>query len=93
VSFRKTSYMPQTRFLGCPGQAEGCLMEYIVMPDEKLFPSYMKLTADNGSISEPLAIGCVCSKKSGELKGLKQAYWVFGSHRDECYAGCQSSGY
>ena len=26
------------RFLGCPGQAEGCLMEYIVMPEESCFP-------------------------------------------------------
>ena len=26
------------RFLGCPGQAEGCLCEYIVMPEECCYP-------------------------------------------------------
>jgi L-iditol 2-dehydrogenase len=26
------------RFLGCPGQAEGCLMEYIVMPETSCIP-------------------------------------------------------
>ena len=39
------------RFLGCPGQAEGCLMEYIVMPEESCFPLSGKLTPDHGSIS------------------------------------------
>ena len=58
------------KFLGCPGQAEGCLTEYIVMPEESCFPLKGKLTADHGAISEPLAIGVYAVKKAGSIKGL-----------------------
>lgn len=66
------------RFLGCPGQAEGCLMEYIVMPEESCFTLPGKLTPDHGSISEPLAIGVYAVKKSGDVKGLKIGILGFG---------------
>ncbi len=44
------------KFLGCPGQAEGCLSEYIVMPETSCFPISDKMTYDQAAISEPLAI-------------------------------------
>lgn len=66
------------RFLGCPGQAEGCLMEYIVMPEESCFPLKGNLTPDHGSISEPLAIGVYAVKKSGGVKDLKIGILGFG---------------
>jgi L-iditol 2-dehydrogenase len=66
------------RFLGCPGQAEGCLMEYIVMPEKNCFPLTGKLTPDHGSISEPLAIGVYAEKKSGGVKGLNIGIFGFG---------------
>jgi L-iditol 2-dehydrogenase len=66
------------RFLGCPGQAEGCLMEYIVMPERSCFPLTGKLTADHGSISEPLAIGVYAEKKSGGVKGLNTGIFGYG---------------
>jgi L-iditol 2-dehydrogenase len=66
------------RFLGCPGQAEGCLMEYIVMPEESCFPLDRNLTPDHGSISEPLAIGVYAVKKSGGVKNLKIGVLGFG---------------
>jgi L-iditol 2-dehydrogenase len=66
------------RFLGCPGQAEGCLMEYIVMPEESCYPLTGKLTPDQGSISEPLAIGVYAVKKAGDIKGLKIGIFGFG---------------
>lgn len=66
------------RFLGCPGQAEGCLMEYIVMPEESCFPLTGSLTPDNGSISEPLAIGVYAVKKAGEIKGLNIGIFGYG---------------
>lgn len=56
------------RFLGCPGQAEGCLMEYIIMPATSCFPLTGKLDPDHGAISEPLAIGVYAVKKSGGVK-------------------------
>jgi L-iditol 2-dehydrogenase len=66
------------KFLGCPGQAEGCLMEYIVMPEESCFPLRGALTPDHGSISEPLAIGVYAVKKSGGVKGLDVGILGFG---------------
>lgn len=66
------------RFLGCPGQAEGCLMEYIVMPEESCFPLHGKLTADHGAISEPLAIGVYAVKKADGVKGLKIGILGYG---------------
>jgi L-iditol 2-dehydrogenase len=58
------------KFLGCPGQAEGCLVEYIVMPEESCFPLKGGLIPDHGAISEPLAIGVYAVKKSDGVHGL-----------------------
>lgn len=66
------------RFLGCPGQAEGCLMEYIIMPETSCFPLGGKLSPDHGSISEPLAIGVYTVKKSGGAKGQNIGILGFG---------------
>jgi L-iditol 2-dehydrogenase len=45
------------RFLGCPGQSEGCLSEYIVMPERSCHPIAEGLTLDHAALSEPLTIG------------------------------------
>lgn len=66
------------KFLGCPGQADGALSEYIVMPEESCFPLSGNLKPDHGSISEPLAIGVYSVKKTGGVKGLKIGILGFG---------------
>jgi L-iditol 2-dehydrogenase len=66
------------RFLGCPGQADGCLTEYIVMPDTSCFPLYGNLTPDHGSISEPMAIGVYAVKKTGGVARLTIGILGFG---------------
>ncbi len=66
------------KFLGCPGQAEGALSEYIVMPEANCIPLPGNLNPDHGSISEPLAIGIYSVKKSGGVKGLKVGVLGFG---------------
>jgi L-iditol 2-dehydrogenase len=43
--------------LGCPGQADGCLSEYIIMPETSCFPIPDSMSYDKAAISEPLAIG------------------------------------
>jgi L-iditol 2-dehydrogenase len=45
------------RFLGCPGQLEGCLSEYIVMPEFTCFTLNEKFSATIGALIEPLTIG------------------------------------
>jgi L-iditol 2-dehydrogenase len=66
------------RYLGCPAQAEGCLIEYIVMPEKSCFVLSGKLTSDHGSISEPLSIGIYSVKKAGVIKDLKIGILGFG---------------
>jgi L-iditol 2-dehydrogenase len=66
------------RFLGCPGQAEGCLTEFLVMPETSCFPLHGTLTPDHGSISEPMAIGVYAVKKSGGVKGLDVGILGYG---------------
>ncbi len=66
------------KYLGCPGQAEGCLSEYLVMPEESCFPLQGNLSADQGAISEPLSIGVYAVKQSGNIKGAKITILGFG---------------
>lgn len=59
------------RFLGCPKQAEGCLSEYIVMPDACCFPVPDRMSYDEAAISEPLAIGVYAVKLSIPMQDAK----------------------
>jgi L-iditol 2-dehydrogenase len=52
------------KFLGCPGQTEGCLCEYIVMPEDCCFPIDDKITLEQGVLCEPLAIGVYVVKQA-----------------------------
>ena len=66
------------KFLGCPGQAEGCLSEYIVMPEESCFAVNKKLTADHGAVSEPLSIGVYSVRNSIDIRGAGVGILGFG---------------
>jgi L-iditol 2-dehydrogenase len=57
------------RFLGCPGQSEGCLSEFIVMPSASCFPIPENMTLDQAALSEPLAIGLYAVRSAGSLAG------------------------
>jgi len=59
------------KFLGCPGQAEGCLSEYIVMPEHCCLQIRENMTFDQAAISEPLAIGVYAVKQSIPMSGAK----------------------
>ena len=59
------------KFLGCPGQAEGCLSEYIVMPQHCCIPIRDAMTFDQAAIAEPLAIGVYAVKQSIPMEGAK----------------------
>lgn len=56
------------RYLGCPDQAEGCLSEYIVMPEKSCFKIYNNISLDEASLSEPLSIGVYAVQQSIPLK-------------------------
>ena len=57
------------RFLGCPKQAEGCLSEYLVLPEASCFPIPETMSFDQAAISEPLAIGVYAVKRSIPMQG------------------------
>jgi len=52
------------RFLGTPGQGQGCLSEYLVMPEECCLPTDGKITLEQGALCEPLAIAVYAVKQS-----------------------------
>jgi L-iditol 2-dehydrogenase len=66
------------RFLGCPGQAEGSLSEYIVMPETSCFKIPDQMSYDEAAISEPLAIGLYAVKQSIPMKGARVGILGFG---------------
>ncbi len=66
------------KFLGCPGQIDGCLSEYIVMPEESCFPIPDHMSFAEAAISEPLAIGVYAVRQSIPMKGAKVGILGFG---------------
>lgn len=65
------------RFLGCPGQAAGCLSEYIVMPEKSCLTIGKGMSMDLAALSEPLAIGIYCVKMAAALRASRVA--ILGS--------------
>jgi L-iditol 2-dehydrogenase len=66
------------RFLGCPGQAEGSLSEYIVMPETSCIVIPDSMSYDQAAISEPLAIGVYAVKQSIPMHGARVGILGFG---------------
>lgn len=63
-------------FLGCPGQIEGNLAEYIVMPESQCILLKSDQSIDDGATSEPLSIGLYAVKQA-QLKG-NEAIGIIG---------------
>jgi L-iditol 2-dehydrogenase len=78
-------------FLGCPGQVEGCMAEYLVMPEECCFPGD-NLTLERGVLCEPFAIGVYAVKQSGIAKRMKAAILGAGPIGLSCMAAAQAVG-
>ncbi|MCP4259023.1 MAG: alcohol dehydrogenase catalytic domain-containing protein [Planctomycetes bacterium] len=53
------------RFLGTPEQGDGCLSEYLVMPEDCCFPTNGKITLEQAALCEPLSIGFYAVKRAG----------------------------
>ncbi len=66
------------KFLGCPGQADGCMSEYIVMPERSCFKIADWVSFEEAVISEPLAIGYYATRLAGTLKGKTIGIFGFG---------------
>lgn len=56
------------KFLGCPGQIEGCLKEFIVLPEKCCYPIPEKMDYDTAVLCEPLSIGYYAVSFAENLK-------------------------
>ena len=64
-------------FLGCPGQIEGSLKQYLAMPEKNCYPIPDSMTFDEAVMTEPLAIAVHAIKLSDIQQGETVA--VLGS--------------
>lgn len=57
------------KFLGCPGQCDGCLCEHIVMPAVCCFAVPETVSPELAALIEPFTIGLYTARWGGELAG------------------------
>jgi L-iditol 2-dehydrogenase len=67
----RTNTCRNNRFLGCPGQAEGCLSEFLVMPQQNCIRIADHISMAEATVSEPLAIGIYAVEQSGLPRGAR----------------------
>ncbi len=66
------------RFLGCPGQLDGCLAEHIVMPEFTCFPVTGKMNQTQAALIEPLTIG-VYAVNLAQIQNPGVSVGIFGA--------------
>jgi L-iditol 2-dehydrogenase len=80
------------KFLGNPGQAEGALCEYLVMPETSCYPIPENLSMDQAVVSEPLAIGLYSVLKSQITENSKIGILGFGPIGMSVFLSARYSG-
>lgn len=80
------------KFLGCPGQADGCLCERIVMPAECCFTVPQNVTAQQAALLEPFCIGLYARKLAGDVAGKSVAILGAGPIGLCVYQACRAAG-
>lgn len=66
------------KFLGCPGQSEGCLSQYLIMPESSCYPLTDNVNLEEAAVSEPLSIGIYTVRQSIDLTDRSAAILGFG---------------
>jgi len=80
------------KFLGCPGQVDGCLSEYLVMPEACCFPTFDRITPQQAVLCEPFAIGVYAVQGSGISQGHSAAIFGAGPIGLSCLAAARAQG-
>jgi L-iditol 2-dehydrogenase len=80
------------RFLGTPGQGNGCLSEFIVMPEECCLPTKGKLTLEQGALCEPLTIGFYSVRQSRSPRAADVAMLGAGPIGLSCMVCAKAEG-
>ena len=64
----QSNFCEELKFLGIPDELEGCMAEYLVMPERNVVPLHPKLSFEDGAMLEPLAI-CVYAARLCGVSG------------------------
>jgi L-iditol 2-dehydrogenase len=80
------------RFLGTPGQGDGCLCEYIVMPEECCLPTHGKISIEQGVLCEPLAIAVYAVQQSRPPQDADVAMLGAGPIGLSCMVAAKAQG-
>ena len=80
------------KFLGCPGQVEGCLCEYLIMPERSCYPTNGAITLEQGVLCEPFAIGVYAVQQAQMSGGGRIAILGSGPIGLSCLAAAQAEG-
>jgi L-iditol 2-dehydrogenase len=80
------------QFLGLPGQMQGCLCEYMVLPAENCLPIENKLSLEQGVLCEPFTIGVYAVKQSNPKPDSKIAVLGSGPIGLSCIAAARAQG-
>jgi L-iditol 2-dehydrogenase len=91
LKFLGTPGPPTTSFEGRQG-TNGCLCEYIVMPEDCCLPTKSKLTLEQAAVCEPFAIGVYTIKQSNLVKGGKIAILGSGPIGLSCLVAAKIQG-
>jgi len=78
------------RFLGTPGQGNGCLCELIIMPQQSCFPTHGAITLEQAVLCEPFAIGVYSVRQSDPPKNARVAILGCGPIGLSCMAAAQA---
>ncbi len=77
------------RFLGTPGQGNGCLCEYIVMSEPSCFSVNGAVSSEEGVLCEPFAIGVYSAQQAQMQKNAKIAILGAGPIGLSCMVASQ----
>ena len=80
------------KFLGCPGQAEGCLSEMIIMPAKSCFRIPGNISFEEAAFAEPLSIGYYAVQLSQINAGDKIAVLGAGPIGDSVLISAREAG-
>jgi L-iditol 2-dehydrogenase len=80
------------KFLGCPGQTDGCLCERLVMPATCCFPVPADISPDLAALIEPFTIGIYTARWGGEIEDEPVAILGAGPIGLCTQAACAAAG-
>jgi len=80
------------KFLGTPGEGDGCLREFMIMPEECCLPTNGKITLEQAALCEPFTIGLYTVRRSRLEKNANVAILGSGPIGLSCMVAARALG-